>query len=165
MKKTNKSIPIIIFSIITGMYLLFQNKTAGWGDSLPFLFFSIQGFSWSVNATGHFLYVNFNSLLITLFPFIDPIQLLTLSSIIFSVLTLFRIYQVVNLLTRNNTAALFSVITMSFSFTFWRQAEIIEVYSPYNFIVANVIYYIMEDLYQTTFGIHIKSVSGWDWVF
>ncbi len=151
MKKTNKSIPIILFSIITGMYLLFQNKTAGWGDSLSFLLSSLQGFNWSVNATGHFLYVNFNSLLITLFPFIDPIQLLTLSSIIFSVLTLFRIYQVVNLLTKNNTAALFSVITMSFSFTFWRQTEIIEVYSLYNFIIANVIYYIVEDLVSNNF--------------
>jgi len=127
------------------MYLLFQNKTAGWGDSLPFLLSSLQGFNLSVNATGHFLYSNFNSLLITLLPFIDPIRLLTLSSIIFSILTLVRIYQIVNLLTRNDTAALFSVITMSFSFTFWRQAEIIEVYSFYNLIVANIIYYVMQD--------------------
>ena len=101
MKKNNNITPLIAFTIITLIYLLLQNKTAGWGDSLPILFYSLEGFSWSVNATGHFLYINFNALIVKLLHFIDPLRLLTLTSIIFSVFCLIRIYKIVKLLTKS----------------------------------------------------------------
>ncbi|MHB9028655.1 MAG: protein O-mannosyl-transferase family, partial [Candidatus Latescibacterota bacterium] len=117
-----------VFIGIAAAYWLERGRNAGWGDSLGFLVAALEGFSWSVNATGHFLYSAMNAFLLRLFPAIDPVSLITAASMGFSLAALWQIYRTALLLTGSLTASLAGTLVMAFSFTFWRQAVSIEVY-------------------------------------
>ncbi len=134
-----------VFALIVMVYWVERSRGPGWGDSLAFIFSALEGFSWSVNATGHFLYDNLNAGLVAFIPWADPVAMLTAVSLLFGLLTLVRIFQTSYLLTENSLAALLATIGFAFSFTFWRQVEQVEVYTCASFCTASAIHCMLAD--------------------
>ncbi|MFC1490108.1 protein O-mannosyl-transferase family [Candidatus Latescibacterota bacterium] len=146
-----------VFLIILAVYWWERMRGPGWGDSLLFIVSSLEGFSWSVNATGHFLYDNLNVLFVFLIPWVEPAALLTVISILYAMLTLVRIYQTAFILTENSFAAILATIGLAFSFTFWRQVEQVEVYTCACFLVTSAAYSILSDTKSGTYNNIIAS--------
>lgn len=136
----------VVFLLIGAVYWFERGRNPGWGDSLGFLVSALKGFEWSVNATGHFLYNTLNVLLLRLFPVVDPVTLITASSIVFSIVTLWQIYRTALLVTGDSTASLAGTLILAFSFTFWRQAVSIEVYPLHLVFVATFLREITRDI-------------------
>ncbi|MFC1541463.1 protein O-mannosyl-transferase family [Candidatus Latescibacterota bacterium] len=155
--KRQEYLIIGVFVIIPIVYWWERIRGPGWGDSLMFIVSALEGFSWSVNATGHFLYDNINVVFVRLVPWIEPVTLLTAITILFAFLTLIRIYQTAVILTENSFAAILATIGLAFSFIFWRQAEQVEVYTCSSFFTASAAYYILSDTKSGTYHNIIKS--------
>jgi hypothetical protein len=132
----SNGIAAVVFLGIAMVYWHERGRNPGWGDSLGFLNAALEGFSWSVNATGHFLYSAMNAFILRLFPPADPVRLLTAASIGFSLFALWQIFRTALLLTGNPMASLAETLVLAFSFTFWRQAVSIEVYPLHMALVA-----------------------------
>ncbi len=149
-----------VFGFIALVYWWERSRGPGWGDSLGFLLSSLQGFSWTVNATGHLLYNTMIVALVKLLPWIDPVPLLTSLSILFALLTLVRIYQTSLVLAESRFAALMGAIAFGLSFTFWRQAEQVEVYTSAIFFTASAIYFMLADTKTGTYR-HVIAAGVW----
>lgn len=103
-----------------------------WGDGMGYSISVEQGFDWATNANSHFLYLNLNHL-ISLFPgWENAISVLRWSSIFWAIATLYLIYQIAKSWA-GPTAGLIALHGLAGSFTFWRHACIIEVYSMSTF--------------------------------
>lgn len=126
--------------------LYFFNRCAvgGYHDSLSFLADASGGFSSATNATSHFLYNNLLHLSLVFFPFLSPPFALVLFSICFSVLALYRLYQILLLIHDDRGVAAFCILIPGTAFTFWQQAEIIEVYAFSNFLFLSFLYAVFK---------------------
>jgi hypothetical protein len=142
------------------VYWLERSRGPGWGDSLAFLLSAVQGFSWSVNATAHFLYAHLNAGLVEFLPWADPVVLLTVVSIIFALLTLARVYQIGAVLTGDRYAAMLAALAFGFSFTFWRQAEQVEVYTCAAFLTASALHAVFRDVQSGSYR-HVAAAGIW----
>lgn len=138
--------PVITFLWIAGVYLLTRNPHPGFGDSLGFLFYAKSGYDLATNATSHFLYINFAHTLVILFPFVPTILLMSLISLVFALLSLERLYRLARLIGNDLQSSIFAVLVMALSFTWWRQAVVIEVYTFYCFCVLQVWVWVVEDV-------------------
>lgn len=130
-----------VFLAVAAVYWFGRGRNPGWGDGLGFLIGALDGFSWPVNATGHFLYNTLNVFILRLFPSADPVCLLTAVSLVSALLALAFVYQTAMLVTGDFVASLAGMLSLAFSFVFWRHAVSIEVYAPYVALVAAFIRY------------------------
>jgi len=147
----NEITTITIFIIVSLIYFFNRNTNPGFGDDLSFTVSALGNFDIATNATNHFLFNIYNNILVDLFFFIPPITLLTLSSIIFSILTLLFIFKTSNLfINDDNISSILTIIIIAFSFTYWRQSEIIEVYTFNNFFFSLFIYYTTYNMIKKT---------------
>lgn len=140
-----------IFLLLGGvglLYLLNQSWYSGFHDSLSYVLEAEDGFSLATNATNHFLYSNTGWLLHTLLPFVDTVRLLTLLSIVFSLLALWRIVQIAAvLLPQAESPVVWTLpaLLLGLSFTWWQQSEIIEVYTFSSFFLLSFLLEIIRD--------------------
>ena len=148
MKLKSHFFPWGILFIICVFYALNRARFPGFGDSLGFLLFGVKGFDFATNATSHFLYANFNHIAISLFSFINPVTVLTWVSILFSLGCAFILYKGAFLITKNPFISGIVTFLMAFSFTWWRQSIMIEVYAFYCFWVLISLYFMLSDLFQ-----------------
>ncbi|MEZ4772669.1 MAG: DUF2723 domain-containing protein [Bacteroidia bacterium] len=138
--------PVITFLWIAGVYLLTRNPHPGFGDALGFLYHAEKGFDLATNATSHFLYINFAHIVVVLLPFLSTIVVLSLLSVVFGLLSLERLYRLALYICKDRQAARFTVLIIAFSFTWWRQAVVIEVYTFYCFCVLQVWVLVVKDV-------------------
>lgn len=139
---------ILFFTIlwIAIVYFFTRNKHINFGDSLPILYTATAGYDLSTNATSHFLYINTCHLATTIFQSFNPISVLTVFSISFSLLTLIQLFNISLLLTQDKVVSALCVIICAFSFTYWRQTIIVEVYTFNSFIISTIIFLVVKDL-------------------
>lgn len=128
------------------LYLLNRSPHVGFNDSLSFLLEASQGFSPYTNATSHFLYNNVLHVLLEIFFFLPPIFVLTTFSILCSLGSLIRLYQLGRTVAGPFPTALVPPMVIALSFTFWQQSEIIEVYAFNNFLMLSFLHFAMKDL-------------------
>ncbi|MDX2189479.1 MAG: DUF2723 domain-containing protein [Bacteroidota bacterium] len=119
----------ITLVIIFFVYFINSNTSIGFGDALGFVWASECCFQLGTNATSHFLYVNFLRLLVIMFSYFDAFQIASFVSILFSLITLLLVYCTSFKISDSSWASVISVIILAFSFTYWRQTEIVEVYT------------------------------------
>lgn len=134
------------FAMIGMVYIMMRSPFVGFNDGLSFLLEAEQGFSLHTNATSHFLYNNIQHILVSVFGFLPPILVMTLFSIIFSLLSLIRIYQIGKLFVGPLPVLMVPCMVLALSFTFWQQTEIIEVYAFSNFLFLTFLYFSLKDL-------------------
>ena len=118
-----------IMGLIALVYLLNQSPFVSFHDSIGFLLDAETGFNPATNATSHLLYNNFQHLLVLVFSFLPPVLVLTLGTITCSLIALNNLRLIVTLLTGSAIAAILTIPILAFSFTWWQQSEIIEVYA------------------------------------
>lgn len=135
-----------VFLIIATVYLLTRNPYVDFGDSIGFLYHASKDFDLATNATSHFLYNNFNHVLVILTPFLNPVLTLSMVPVIFSLLTLERLHRIARILTEDHPSSILAVLIMAFGFTWWRQTVIIEVYSFYLFLISQAVLCATRDI-------------------
>jgi hypothetical protein len=90
---------------------------------------AVEGPSLATNATNHFLYNLFQWALVHALPFVSPVLLLTLVSVVFGMLALRQVERLAREFSQNEIASLMAVLTFGVSFSWWQQVETMEVYS------------------------------------
>lgn len=121
-----------IFLLILGIiYFLSIGKDPALGDTLGFTIQGYQGFAFESNATNHFLFSNILGLAHKILPFINVHILFVSICIISGILALFYLRKLLLLLDISEKSSLMCIMLLGFSFTFWRQAVITEVYTFY----------------------------------
>lgn len=79
-----------------------------------------------------------------LLPFSDPAFRINLASTFFALLSLSVLFSLITLLTKNPTAASLGLLYLAFSFAFWSQAIITEVYTLNVFLIGLVVYLLIR---------------------
>jgi hypothetical protein len=131
-KKTRYDLYIIIFLLFIGIIYGFSiTADPALGDSLSFTLQGYKGFDFTSNATNHLLFSNFLSLLHKIFPFIKVHFLFVYISILSGLLSLFYLRKLLRLFNVSARSSLMCIMILGFSFTFWRQSIITEVYTFY----------------------------------
>lgn len=133
--------------MMAGMvYLVFRSPFVGFNDGLSFLLEAETGFSTDTNATNHFLYINIQHILVSVFSFLSPVVVMTVFSIMCSLGSLIRVYQIGKLFVGPIPVLPIPPMVLALSFTFWQQTEIIEVYAFNNFLFLTTIHLAFKDL-------------------
>jgi hypothetical protein len=162
----------LLLVILGLVYTISMSAEPALGDSLSFTIQAYKGFVIDSNATNHFLYSNILALLHFIFPFLNPHFLFTGFSIFCSILFLFYLNKFLLLNKISDKSAFICVSILGFSFTFWRQSIITEVYTFYLLFVINFLisvwkyiqdhktldFYKISILFGVLFLIHIQSI-------
>lgn len=136
----------ILFGMIAMVYLINRSPYPGFDDGLGFLLDAETGFNFHTNATNHVLFNNLQHLLAKMFFFVPAPLVLSLLTIMCALGTLYGIFRISNLLTGPMVTSFMPVIILGFSFTFWQQSEIIEVYAFNNLLFVHFVYFALKDL-------------------
>ena len=142
----NKWLVFPILGVIAAVYVWHQSPYASFHDSLGFLYEAMHGFRLTTNATNHFLYINFQHVLLTLFSFADPVRVMTGVSFVSSLIALYILYRLCLQVTQHPFAAVAVLPVLAFSYTWWRQSEIIEVYTFHAIILLFYMLLGMKDV-------------------
>ncbi len=118
-----------VYLLVFAVYLLNRSPFVHFHDSAGFLSDALAGFSQATNATNHLLFNNFQHVLLLIFPFADPVLVLSLGVIVSSMITLILLEYWIREMTGNALYGIAGMSIMALSFTWWQQTEIIEVYA------------------------------------
>lgn len=135
----------VFYGALVLLYGLTRNPFPEFGDSLGFVYFASQGFDWATNATSHFLYSNLNHLLVSVLPFMSPVSILSLVSLIFGLLSVEQVRQLGLALHLKRSGALFAAAIFALGFSWWRQVVTIEVYTMQLFWVLRMLVLMSRD--------------------
>lgn len=122
-------IALFIFCIFGVIYYLGSFTKIPFGDCIGFVL-SVEKDEWATTATAmsHFLYIN-TVLLIKSLTTLNAIEASRLLMIISGAATVSAIYLSVKSLVKKEWISITSAFVFGFSFSFWRNVEIIEVYA------------------------------------
>lgn len=95
----------------------------------------------STSVYAHFLFSNSLILIKKIFPFFDSIEIGRWFTIFFGVSSVSILYKIIYTITKNNWSSFFGSIIFGLSFTFWRNTEIVEIYTFNIFFIALFILY------------------------
>lgn len=148
----------LFWIVLILIYLLSRNPYPEFGDSLGFIYYASIGFDWATNATSHFLYANFNHLMVLVLPFLSPVFILSMLSLLFGLLSVWQLRLMGRAVGLNQGAALFAAAIFALSFSWWRQVVTIEVYAMQLFLVLRMLLLMLRDEQDGTY------TRSW-WVF
>lgn len=163
---------IICLVLLALIYVYSSAKDPSLGDSLPFTIQAYHGFVFESNATNHFLYSNFLSLIYKILPFHNVHSVCVGISIISSVLSLYFLNKLLSIVGISRRSSFICLLLFGFSFTFWRMSVITEVYTFYLvFVILFLInifkflqerkplyFYYLSIIFGILFLIHIQSI-------
>lgn len=145
-------LPGALAAFLVLLYALNKNPYAGWNDALGFLADAAEGWSPYTNATSHFLYNNTLHALGEVLPFLSLVTIGTWLSVLCGLLCLWRLHRLLTALTDDPLLACVPTAMLGLAFTFWQQAEGIEVYAFNNLIAVHYIAWAALDLRAGTRG-------------
>lgn len=130
MRAKGSTYPILL---LLGFFLLYYAGSFSkipFGDCIGFVADTEKGaFVLSTSTYAHFLFTNTLVLFKTLLPFVSSPEIGRFTVIISSSICLLVLYRTVLEVTEHRFSAVFSTIIFGLSFTFWRNSEIIEIYT------------------------------------
>lgn len=142
---SEKQFPLILFLIFVFTYALGSFSRVPFGDCIGFVIAPEKGeFTWSTSTYSHFLFTNTIVLIKKILPFIESIEIARWTTIISAALCISILYKSVFLLTKNTFASVTASVIFGLGFSFWRNAEIIEVYTFNLLIVSGFLYYTLS---------------------
>ncbi|GGG62009.1 protein O-mannosyl-transferase family [Epilithonimonas arachidiradicis] len=137
---------IFFFSFLFLFYRYFSFSKVPFGDALGFVNLAeINQFTDDTTVFGKFLYTNFLVGFKQIFS-LDSIPAVRYFNLIFSILTLAVIFSIIKLKFKEEIYAYIGTLILAFSFTFWKQTEIIEVYTFNSFWIALYTYFSLQFL-------------------
>ncbi|WP_162031969.1 protein O-mannosyl-transferase family [Chryseobacterium potabilaquae] len=126
---TKRSLFVLIFLSFSTIYYWGSFSKIPFGDCVGFVFLVEKGeYITTATLNSHLLYVNTSILLKSILN-INAIEANRLLVILSAAITVSLIYITVHDLTKKNTPSIVAAIVFGFSFTFWKNAEIVEVYT------------------------------------
>ncbi|MBK1894392.1 protein O-mannosyl-transferase family [Chryseobacterium paridis] len=169
-KYTLQLLSSILFLLI--IYIFSVAKDPSLGDSIVFTVQGYNGFEFDSNATNHLLFSNVLAFLHKILPFINVHFLFVGVSIICSLLFLFYLKKLLEIVGVSPRSSLICILLLGLSFTFWRQSIITEVYTFYLLFVALFLinlfkfiqdkrpkyFYYLSFFFGLLFLIHIQSI-------
>lgn len=145
---TKKITSILIFIAFLIIYYFGSFSKIPFGDGVGFILTTEKAEMVSTaTATTHFLYTNVSILIKNLFE-INAILANRLLIIISAATTVLVIYLTTMELVKKNWIAITTAIVFGFSFTFWKNAEIVEVYTFNTIIIAIFYYFLIKSFFQ-----------------
>lgn len=111
-----------------GVYLIGMHPDVCWGDGMGYALSVDKEFDWATNANSHFLYLNLNHLISIFLSFLNSVDVLRWTSLCWAIASLALVYQL-GKNWKGEKVGLFALHGLAGSFTFWRHACIIEVYT------------------------------------
>lgn len=150
MKSTNSQfIFLFIFFII--VYSLGSFSKIPFGDCVGYVLTTEkETFIKEATATSHILYIN-ATILIKKLLFIDGILANKILVITSGAAVVSLIYLIVFEMTKKQLTSFISAVVFGFSFSFWRNAEIVEVYT-FNAVWITLYYYFALKAYNKKFS-------------
>lgn len=137
---------VLFFGFLFVFYWFFSFTKVPFGDALGFVNIAeLNEFTDNTTVFGKFLYTNFLIGFKTIFG-LDSIPATRFFNLIFSVLTLVVLFFGLKLKFRKEICAYLGTLIFALSFTFWKQTEIIEVYTFNSFWIALYIYFTIRFL-------------------
>ncbi len=137
----SSGVPVLLFSLTFIVYYHNLCRNLYWMDSGEFVFHAtVLGIP---HPTGYPLYIQLGKLL-TFLPGLTSPFAINLFSALMASMTCVILYRVIMLLEGELLAAATAVLLFAFSFTFWSQAEIAEVYTLQTFFLALMIYLLFK---------------------
>lgn len=151
---------ILIFFIFILIYLLGSFTKIPFGDCMAFILDTEkEAYIKPVSPTTHFLYIN-TAIFIKKATSLDAILVNRLLIIISAAFVVFMVYNTVQLITRKSWISIVASFVFGFSFTFWKNAEIIEVYT-YNMVwVALFLYFLIKTFLRENNKTHNIIFTG-----
>ncbi|MBU2638692.1 MAG: DUF2723 domain-containing protein [Nanoarchaeota archaeon] len=138
---TGKFLPLIILFTSFSTYLLTMAPSIYWGDSPELV--SAAYTMGIAHPSGYPLYVLFGKLF-TVIPIGTIAYRLNIMSAFFASFAVMLLYFVALKITKSRLAALFSSLTLGFSYTLWTQATIAEVYTLNAFFLVALILILLK---------------------
>lgn len=124
-----KFIPFFLFLFFLSIYYLSSFSKVSFGDGMGFLLDVEKGlFTNQVTPLSHFLYLN-TAVFFTKYCNVDSIMTMRLMSVVPAALSITLLYILIKEFISENWIAISCSIVFGLSFTFWRSASTIEVYT------------------------------------
>ncbi|MGO4707613.1 glycosyltransferase family 39 protein [Chryseobacterium sp. 2TAF14] len=124
-----KFIPFLLFFLFLGVYYLSSFSKVSFGDGIGFLLdVEKELFTNQVTPLSHFLYLN-TAIFFTKFCNIDSVMTMRLMSVVPAAISISLLYILIKKFIIENWIAITCSIVLGMSFTFWRSASTIEVYT------------------------------------
>lgn len=119
----------MLLLLLAAIYFFERSREPALGDALSFTVAATKGFDWASNATNHIFYINFLHGLKLMFPFVKPHFLFQMVSLLSAVGSLYLLSVILKMLNIRVLLRCLAIAVFGLSFTFWRHAEIVEVYT------------------------------------
>lgn len=140
-ERIEKAIPFIVFFVVFFVYVFTMAPSIYWGDSPELI--AVAYTLGIAHPSGYPLYTLLGKLF-TFIPIGTIAYRLNIMSAFFASLAVMLLYFVAFKITKSRLAALLSSLTLGFSYTFWTQATIAEVYTLNAFFIIALILIIMK---------------------
>lgn len=142
MNFNKNTLPFFIFIVFLIIYFLGSFSKVPFGDCMAFITdIEKEKFIVSTSVYAHFLFSNSLILIKKIFPFFNSIEIGRWFTIFFGAITISILFKTIYLLTKNKWVSVIGSVIFGFSFTFWRNAEIVEIYTFNTFFVALFLYF------------------------
>ncbi len=124
-----KIITFFIFVFFSIIYFYFSFSKVSFGDCIGFVL-DVEKRTFLTEATplSHFLYIN-TAIFFTKYFNIDSVMVMRLMSVLPAAATIALIYVLIKEFLQENWIAIMASFVFGFSFTFWRSASTVEVYT------------------------------------
>ncbi len=130
-------ITVYLFLGFLILYYFGSFSKVPFGDCMGFITdVEKQKFIFSTSVYAHFLFINSLILIKKIFPFFDSIEIGRWFSIFFGAISISILFRIIHLLTKNNWISILTSGIFGLSFSFWRNAEIVEIYTFNIFFIA-----------------------------
>lgn len=148
MKKEGEFFGAALFFIFLLIYYLGSFSKVPFGDGIGFVTdIEKQEFVFSTNTYAHFLFTNIGVFFQKLFPFVESAEIAKFVTITSAAGTVAVFYWIVSFL-GNSFSGFFGAVIFGFSFSFWKNAEIVEIYTLNIFCIALFIFFIIKFLME-----------------
>ncbi|MGE8434081.1 protein O-mannosyl-transferase family [Chryseobacterium joostei] len=145
---------IVLFFIFLVIYYIGSFTRIPFADCVGFVLSVENGeFETTATATSHFLYTN-TAILIKNLIGLNAIEASRFLVVTSGAATVSVIYLTVKSIAKAEWAAITAAIVFGFSFSFWRNAEIVEVYT-YNSLWVSLFFYSMTKVFTEKKSVHI----------
>lgn len=136
--------PALIFLIFLLIYILGSFSKVPFGDSMPLVLETELGILVkTATPTSHFLYTNAVILIKNVTGF-DALFVSRYLVILCGAFVVMMVYKTVHLLTKKDWVSVVAALVFGFSFTFWRNAEIVEVYTFNMVWISLLLHYLIK---------------------
>src|SRR5690606_319019 len=136
--------PALIFLIFLLIYVLGSFSKVPFGDCMPLVLDTELGvFIKRATPTSHFLYSN-AAIFIKNITNLDAILVSRYLVIVAGAFVVMMVYKTVHLLTKKDWVSVVAAFVFGLSFTFWRNAEIVEVYTFNMVWISLLLHYLIK---------------------